>query len=318
MNINQDKGTFKDAITATAQSLNISEVLIEKDYWVTKTLMNLSRSKHRDKVVFKGGTSLSKAYNLIDRFSEDIDLAVIIENKSSNQIQKLIRSVEKEIVLDLKEIVIDGITSKGSKYRKTVYEYPKETALSGYGQASDKLLIEVNSFTKPHPHEEMPIQSYIGQYLLSQNQEELLERYKLRSFDLKVLALERTFVEKVLGIVRLSYEENNVDKLKKKVRHLYDLHQLNQDERITTFLSSKSKIKEMINLVKMDDRNNHEFTGEWIDNPIHQSPFFKENLHSHLASTYNGDFKSLIFGELPSFASVESSLYNIAECIGDL
>lgn len=50
---------------------------VEKDYWITLVLSRLANSKHVDKSVFKGGTSLSKGSNLIDRFSEDVDLAII-------------------------------------------------------------------------------------------------------------------------------------------------------------------------------------------------------------------------------------------------
>ncbi len=69
--------TFKDAIQATSQKLGIKYFYIEKDYWVTLALFNLSNSKIADKIVFKGGTSLSKAHHVIKRFSEDIDIALI-------------------------------------------------------------------------------------------------------------------------------------------------------------------------------------------------------------------------------------------------
>ena len=59
----------------TADKKNMSEGIIEKDFWVTIALDYLfHRSRWKDKLAFKGGTSLSKAYNLIERFSEDIDL----------------------------------------------------------------------------------------------------------------------------------------------------------------------------------------------------------------------------------------------------
>ena len=49
---------------------------VEKDWWVVKTLEVIFNTKIADHTVFKGGTSLSKAWGLIDRFSEDIDLAL--------------------------------------------------------------------------------------------------------------------------------------------------------------------------------------------------------------------------------------------------
>lgn len=64
-------------IQNTADKLNMSRAIVEKDLWVCVILKHLfSRFKYRDAIVFKGGTSLSKVYKLIERFSEDIDLAL--------------------------------------------------------------------------------------------------------------------------------------------------------------------------------------------------------------------------------------------------
>ena len=98
MKLHLDLKIFENTIRATSQHFGINEVFVEKDYWITLVLNQLSKSKSADKIVFKGGTSLSKAYNLINRFSEDVDIAVINENnKSGNEIKMLIRSVEKEM-----------------------------------------------------------------------------------------------------------------------------------------------------------------------------------------------------------------------------
>ena len=62
------------AETARQKALPISS--IEKDWWVVHTLSAIFSTEYADKLIFKGGTSLSKAWNLIERFSEDIDLAL--------------------------------------------------------------------------------------------------------------------------------------------------------------------------------------------------------------------------------------------------
>lgn len=67
--LHQDSKLFIDTILATAGYFNILPVYIEKDYWITNTLRRLSQYANAEKVVFKGGTSLSKAYNLVNRFS---------------------------------------------------------------------------------------------------------------------------------------------------------------------------------------------------------------------------------------------------------
>lgn len=64
-------------ITNTAEQLKMSSAIVEKDLWVCMILKYLfSKFKLRDAIVFKGGTSLSKVYKVIERFSEDIDLAL--------------------------------------------------------------------------------------------------------------------------------------------------------------------------------------------------------------------------------------------------
>ena len=84
MNLHKNKEAFRAAIRAAGDHFNIREIFVEKDYWVTFILKRLSQSDNRDKVVFKGGTSLSKVFKLIGRFSEDIDLAIIKEAEQTD------------------------------------------------------------------------------------------------------------------------------------------------------------------------------------------------------------------------------------------
>ncbi len=72
MNLHSDKEAFKEIIALAAEHFGYEQSHIEKDYWVSKILCNISLSEYKDKTFFKGGTSLSKAYGLIERFSEDI------------------------------------------------------------------------------------------------------------------------------------------------------------------------------------------------------------------------------------------------------
>ena len=70
---------------------------IEKDWWVTLVLKAVFKSKYAKHILFKGGTSLSKCWNLIQRFSEDIDLSIehdflgFTEDLSKSQVKRLKR-----------------------------------------------------------------------------------------------------------------------------------------------------------------------------------------------------------------------------------
>ena len=80
----------------------INQVAIEKDWWVTVTLKALFQTDCREWLIFKGGTSLSKGFNIIERFSEDIDLAIShsffgIEKSNKSQRDKLKKLARKYI-----------------------------------------------------------------------------------------------------------------------------------------------------------------------------------------------------------------------------
>ena len=72
MNLHSDKEAFKEIIALAAEHFGYEQSHVEKDYWVSKILRDISLSEYADKTYFKGGTSLSKAYGLIERFSEDL------------------------------------------------------------------------------------------------------------------------------------------------------------------------------------------------------------------------------------------------------
>ena len=82
MNLHSDKEAFKEIIALAAEHFGYEQSHVEKDYWVSKILRDISMSEYADKTYFKGGTSLSKAYGLIERFSEDLDLFVFTGDKA--------------------------------------------------------------------------------------------------------------------------------------------------------------------------------------------------------------------------------------------
>lgn len=92
-----DNESFRDLLQASSEGLKIPVQLIEKDYYISAILRALSKSAYSQRVVFKGGTSLSKAYQLIDRFSEDVDFAVISCGMRGNQVKMLLSKLMKEV-----------------------------------------------------------------------------------------------------------------------------------------------------------------------------------------------------------------------------
>ena len=317
MKLHENKEVFRQAILATAEHFNIRDVFVEKDYWVTYVLKNLSQSKHKGQVVFKGGTSLSKAYRIINRFSEDIDLAIIAaDGLTGNAIKKLIKEVEDHTTKGLVEIVLDGTTSKGSKFRKTVFEYPRIIPGDDFGQANDKLLIEINSFANPHPYSEMPIQSIIADFLVQTDKKNAVDANGLNSFNINVLGLERTFTEKILSLVRASYAEDPMKELSDRVRHIYDLHFILNKASTKEFIASKAFHK-TIKEVLTDDEKNSQFQGEWTKKPLKEALVFADwkNVWEQLQNVYQNQFKSLVFNELPDEEAINKSMNTIIGAI---
>ncbi len=136
----------------------------------------MAKSKYVNESVFKGGTTLSKGYNLIERFSEDVDIAIINNNgKTGNEIKNIIRTIEKEITPDLTELQIDGVTSKGSRFRKSVFEYVS----TDKSNQNNKLIVEVNLFANPFPFQRLTIQSFVFDFLMQTGNEKYIEQYNL-------------------------------------------------------------------------------------------------------------------------------------------
>lgn len=309
LKLHENKSDFIEAIRVTANSLKMREVFVEKDYWVCFILKNLSISDFKNEVVFKGGTSLSKAHKVIHRFSEDVDLAIIANDRPDNQIKKLITSVEKEIVKNtLQEIINHELTSKGSRFRKTVWNYG-ETMSGDYGDASSHLLIEINSFAVPTPYQLGTIQTYIADYFDEKGL--LLEKkeYELNSFQVNVLDMKRTFSEKVAALGRASFSSmKDNSELKRKIRHLYDLAMMARQDSIRNFISN-GEFKILFQKVKDDDNNISKEQASIVQRDILTAPIFnstKEVLTS-LTSTYLNEFSSLVYAvdKMPDIEEIQ-------------
>ena len=316
MKLHLDKENFKSAIIATSNALNIRQVFIEKDYWVTFILYNLSKSNFLERVVFKGGTSLSKAYGVIHRFSEDVDLVVVLNDENENQIKALIRKIEKSIAIKPFEEVNDiAITPKGSRFRKTVWQYLKETEDENFGDASKQLILEINSFVKPSPFSLLPIRTYIAEYLLQNKDHESIDEFGLHDFKINVLNYKRTFVEKISAITRACFESDaSLNELKRKIRHLYDITMLYRREEIKSLFESGefTQIHEQVRKndieVSLVQKNISE--KNWREAVIFTDT---KNVLEKLKDTYHGQFKTLIYNleTMPALEEIELVLKRV-------
>ena len=124
MNLHKNEENFKALIEVVSEYYDIDEKIIEKDYWVTYCLSRLLSFSRKDLIIFRGGTSLTKCYKDLKRFSEDIDLSVNkINISSASQLKKLITDVEKHICSEFHECNSNQNIKQGA-YRNVEYTYP--------------------------------------------------------------------------------------------------------------------------------------------------------------------------------------------------
>ena len=92
MTLFRDSEEFGPTLDAAAEHLGISATAVEKDYWVSEVLRVLARNFAGD-FIFKGGTSLSKGYRIVERFSEDIDILVLPGGRGRGTTDRLMKGM---------------------------------------------------------------------------------------------------------------------------------------------------------------------------------------------------------------------------------
>lgn len=300
MNLHLDKDNFEGAIVATANYFEIPEIFIEKDYWVTYALHQLFHSEVKDLIVFKGGTSLSKCYSIIKRFSEDIDLGVIKNDvDTGSDLKRRLRDITTIIDRSILDIVADHPnTNKKGSIRKIVYSFPKVGLGGKYGEVKDDITLEVSHLGNFEPNVTKPIRTLIADYINSTQNIELITQFGLGDFEVKALAVERTFCEKIISLVRFSYTESPITDLSNKVRHTYDLTLLLRLDSIKDFVNSYSFGIMLLQVAKDDDKaipNNK----EWLYNHPKEALIFSDTLMvwNVLKKVYTGTkFNELLIG----------------------
>ncbi len=145
--------------------------------------------------------------------------------------------------------------------------------------------------------------------MLDNLQFDIAKENGLLPFDLLVLEPIRTICEKIMSLIRFSYGENPIDDLKKKIRHSYDLHQLLKQDVFSEFFHSTA-FDEMLLKVANDDVASFKNNNKWLNHHPNEALIFKdlENVWKELKIIYNGDFKNLVYGELPKEEAILETL----------
>lgn len=319
MKLHENKELFADAILAASLpkqegGLGIKSIFIEKDYWICRSLSLMVENDQEERAIFKGGTSLTKAYGIGSRFSEDIDIAIAEAwSLSGNQLKSLIRKTAKNMTLGLSEINIPGSTSKGSHYYKAFYNYPREVESTQVGAIkAGQLLIEINSFANPYPSERCTLKSFLTDFFVQTNNQALIEDYEMQPFTVPVLDKRRTLTEKLVSIIRCSLASNPIPELTAKIRHFYDLHYLFQDKECKVYLESNSFKDDFYSLMEHDQKSFDKPEG-WQNKAWPESPLITDFhlVWESLRNVYLRELPDLAYQKIASMEEIEESIKNI-------
>ena len=228
-------------LTQVGEHLNQDLQTIEKDWWVTQVLRVLFSLPYAKYMSFKGGTSLSKAWNLVDRFSEDIDIAISREylgfdgELSRTQVSDKLRRAACTFVREtLQNDVRNGllalgigadkftvrvnITSVSTVDPEVIYvDYQSGLPQSEY--IAHTVKIEVSGRSMHDPIDSVPLCSLIDQYLPQ-------TKIAMPAFEASVVVPERTFLEKVMLIHEEFAKPIAEVRTERMSRHLYDLERM--------------------------------------------------------------------------------------------
>lgn len=235
----------------TAERMRLSPQIVEKDFWVCWTLKELfALPGVGGTLIFKGGTSLSKVYRLIDRFSEDIDVSIdraslgfggqsdpganVSHKERQRRIDRLKEACQRKIADDLRPAMVKAIESKcggvgdwslvldedDPDHQTLLYTYPSRLpAIPGkYKYIRPAVRIEMGARSDHWPSDYAPISPYVAQQYPA--------AFAAPEFVAKVLAAERTFWEKATLLHAEHHRPAGKEMPPRLSRHYYDMSQL--------------------------------------------------------------------------------------------
>ncbi len=322
------------ALSHVAAQKGLPVIVVEKDLWVTILLHVLFGKNGSEGILFKGGTSLSKGFNLIDRFSEDIDVTYSIDtlkqhygefenpwdyfndesNWSNKKLERELLNIKKlgqrytdEILLQIVEDELRKITNLPfdvvSEGEMTLYiHYPKLLEDSEYGGSYVKPVIKVEAGVRSArvPTVRRSIDSFF---------EQVLE--KSDPIEVEILRPDRTFWEKatILHAENSRNEPSRIQKRNHMSRHIYDLVKL---------YNSKYGKMAIDNLDLLVDVVKHKSTF-YKDNRADYPNATAENIKIVPTNKLNHNFKvdyedmakSMIIGNPPTYEELIENLEEI-------
>jgi hypothetical protein len=294
---------------------------IEKDWWVTLSIKLLFQTKYANYFAFKGGTSLSKGWHLIDRFSEDIDISLSSEavgmkyqqTPTKNYVEQLRRAgcafTSNELLETLKA---EFINSQVPEELYTIEAEPVRADMPDTDPQSIYVnfvsLFDPNPYLRDRVKIEFSVRS-MREPSVMRNVNSLLATYFPNSNyveeDVEVLTIhpQRTLVEKIL-LLHEEYNRDERDKMRteRMSRHYYDLFHLGRQDFSSNTMNNESFINEVIEHRKFYSRlKRFDYT---TLNPGSISIVPDNEILQALKSDYEVMRSEMIYGNPPTFEEI--------------
>jgi predicted nucleotidyltransferase component of viral defense system len=306
-----------------AGAMGISPLLIEKDFWVCWVLRHLFSLEIREDLVFKGGTSLSKTFSIIQRMSEDIDVTIDKRKlgydpeqiKTSSKTTRHLEVLEKRAKEYIEKHILDKLkaaflktplsTVKQMRWKLETdldnsfnvrFYYPSLIQLPGSDYFRQSVLIEFGMRGEMEPHEMREVTSYIQEFVGAHKLYEPI-------IGIKVLSPARTFFEKLTLIHAENHRPQGKEIPDRLSRHYYDIFQL-IEKGIADQTIHKSEISLLYDVI------HHKtvfFRSSWASYatavPETISLYPNETLKEALKKDYKMT-QQMIFGKPPAFDDI--------------
>lgn len=292
--------------------------IIEKDYFVTEALRIIAATSG-DKVIFKGGTSLAKGWNLIQRFSEDIDIFLdplafsppLSKRAVDRELKKLRDAVGAHTALCFVENESQTIGGFGRSDRFCYVQ-----RFGGPGEAANRVLLEAGTASGREPTTLIELRSYVGQYLRDSGLS--LGAEDEGPFPMRLLHFRRTFVEKMFAIhSKVSLLKRDRQPLGTYARHYYDLFQLAGEADVIAMLKSGEygAIKADYDQISRVHFPKSYFYPEEMSFATSDALFPPPELAAAIGAEYESQCRMLCYGRFPSWADIQARFLELRELL---
>jgi len=312
---------FEQAVlraTEHFRNRGLRAAIIEKDYYITEALRIIAGAAG-DKVIFKGGTSLSKGWNLIQRFSEDVDIfldpAAFEPPLRKRGVDRALRGL-RDAVASHPALTFVGQDSRtiGGFGRRDQFAYAQR--FGGPGEVADRVLLEMGTASGRQPTAVVELRSYLGEFLAAERL--VLGAEDETGFSMRLLHFRRTFVEKLFAI----HGKVELLKLDRRplggyARHYYDLFQLAGQPEVLAMLTSPeyAAIKADYDRISREHFPQSYFHPEEMCFARSDALFPAAELAAVIGAEYEAQCQVLCYGPYPSWPEVEARFLDLRELL---